>query len=401
MPSKRELYLQNVAQTSEMPLLLEIERAEGMYMYTKDGSKYLDLNSGISVSSLGHRHPNVINAVKDQLDKHLHTMVYGEHIHSPQVEFAQLLAQTLDNGLDSVYYLNSGSEAVEGALKLARKYTNRYEIVACSNAYHGSTMGSESLRSDDSFTRSFLPSLPGIRHIDFNNEEHLDKITENTACVILEPVQAEAGIKPPKNDYLKKVRARCSEVGALMILDEIQTGFGRTGYLFAHQKYDVIPDVLLIGKAMGGGMPVSAFVAPKDIMMSLAKKPMLGHITTFGGHPACVAAATATLKTLIDDEIYQDVLRKEEIIKKKLKHTIIKEVRSSGLMMSVELTRRKYLKHVVNHTIENGAVIDYFLFNNKSFRLAPPLIISDEQIEEGCDILLKAMDFAQFKYTKR
>jgi len=401
MPSKRELYLQNVAQTSEMPLLLEIDHAEGMYMYTKDGKRYLDLNSGISVSSLGHRHPKVIKAVKDQLDKHLHTMVYGEHIHSPQVEFADLLTKSLDNGLDSVYYLSSGSEAVEGALKLARKYTNRYEIVACSNAYHGSTMGSESLRSDESFTRSFLPGLPGVRHIDFNDESQLNKITHNTACVILEPVQAEAGVKPPKNNYLKKVRARCTEVGALMILDEIQTGFGRTGYLFAHKKYDVVPDVLLIGKAMGGGMPISAFVAPKDIMMSLAKKPMLGHITTFGGHPVCVAAAHATLKTLIDDNIYQDVLRKEKLIRQKLKHTIIKEVRSSGLMMSVELTRRKYLKHVVTHTIENGAVIDYFLFNNKSFRLAPPLIISDEQIEEGCDILLKAMDFAQFKYTKR
>jgi len=400
MPSIRELYLQHVAQTSEMPLMLEIERAEGMYMYSSEGKKYLDLNSGISVSSLGHRHPNVINAVKNQLDKHLHTMVYGEHIHTPQVQFAQLLSDQLSNGLDSVYYLNSGTEAVEGALKLARKHTGRYKIVACRNAYHGSTMGSESLRSDDEFTRSFMPGIPGVYHIDFNDESQLNQIDDETACIILEPVQAEAGVMPPTDDYLKKVKARCREVGALMILDEIQTGFGRTGYLFAHKKYDVVPDILLIGKAMGGGMPVSAFVAPKEVMMSIARKPMLGHITTFGGHPVCVTAAHATLKTLIDENIVQDVLRKEKLIRKKLNHPIIKEIRSSGLMMAVELKRRKYLKHVVSHTIENGAVIDYFLFNSKSFRLAPPLIISDEQIEEGCKILLNAMDYAEAKYQK-
>lgn len=400
MPSIRELYIQHVAQTSEISLMLEIDRAEGVYIYTKEGKRYLDLNSGISVSSLGHRHPNVISAIKDQLDRHLHTMVYGEHIHTPQVAFAELLTKELDNGLDSVYYLSSGTEAVEGAMKLARKYTSRYEIVACSSAYHGSTLGSESLRSDDEFTRSFLPGVPGVRHVDFNNKKQLERITEKTACIILEPVQAECGVRPPERDYLKAVRERCDAVGALMILDEIQTGFGRTGYLFAHKKYDVVPDVLLMGKAMGGGMPVSAFVAPKDIMMSLAKKPMLGHITTFGGHPACVTAAHATLKTLVDEEIYQDVLRKEALIRSKLRHPIIKEVRSSGLMMAVELKRRKFLKHVVNYTIENGAIIDYFLFDNNSFRLAPPLIISDDQIQEGCDILLSAMDYAEQKYKK-
>jgi len=401
MPSLRELYIQHVAQTSELPLLLEIDRAEGMYIYTKDGKAYLDLNSGISVSSLGHRHPNILEAIEKQLGSYMHTMVYGEHIHSPQVAFAALLSEHLDNGLDSVYYLNGGSEAVEGAMKLARKYTGRYEIISCSNAYHGSTMGSEALRSDDSFTRSFLPGIPGVRHIDFNDEDQLAKITEETACIILEPVQAEGGVIPPENDYLKKVRQRCTEVGALMILDEIQTGFGRTGHLFAHKKYDVVPDVLLIGKSMGGGMPISAFVANKEIMMSLAKKPMLGHITTFGGHPVCVAAAHAMLKTMTDEKIYEDVLRKEALIKSKLKHPIIQEVRSSGLMMAVELKRRKYLKHVVNHTIEHGALIDYFLFNNKSFRLAPPLIINDEQIEKGCDILLAAMDFAVAQYDKK
>ena len=400
MPSIRELYLQHVAQTSEMPLMLEIVSAEGMYMYSTDGKKYLDLNSGISVSSLGHRHPKVIEAIKNQLDRHLHTMVYGEHIHAPQVQFAQLLSDELSNGLDSVYYLNSGTEAVEGAMKLARKHTGRYKIVACSKAYHGSTMGSESLRSDDEFTRSFMPGIPGIFHIDFNDEDQLDQIDEETACIILEPVQAEGGVIVPINDYLKKMKRRCEEVGALMILDEIQTGFGRTGHLFAHKKYDVVPDILLIAKSMGGGMPVSAFVAPKEIMMALARKPMLGHITTFGGHPVCVTAAHATLKTLLDEKIHLDVLRKEKLIHEKLKHPIIKEIRSSGLMMAVELKRRKFLKHVVNYTIENGALIDYFLFNSTSFRLAPPLVISDDQIEEGCNILLKAMDYAESKYLK-
>lgn len=381
-------------------MLLEVERAEGMYIYATDGQKYLDLNSGISVSSLGHRHPAVIAAVKDQLDLHLHTMVYGEHVHAPQVAFAEMLAKHLDNGLDSVYYLNSGTEAVEGAMKLARKYTGRYEIVACSNAYHGSTMGSESLRSDDAFTRSFLPGVPGVRHIDFNDEDQLSAIDSSVACVILEPVQAEAGVQPPIDNYLQKVRARCTEVGALMVLDEIQTGFGRTGYLFAHQKYDVIPDIMTIGKSMGGGMPISAFVATKEMMMSLARKPMLGHITTFGGHPVCVAAATATLSVLTDEKIYEDVLRKEALIHSLLIHPIISEVRSSGLMMAVELKRRKYLKHVVNYTIEHGAVIDYFLFNNRAFRLAPPLIINDDQIRDGCSILLAAMDYALSKYER-
>lgn len=398
MPSLRSLYQQHVAQTSEFSLMLEVERAEGMYIYAKDGKKYLDLNSGISVSSLGHCHPAVVDAIRTQTEKYMHTMVYGEHLQGPQVDFAQLLTEQLDNGLDSVYYLNGGTESVEAAMKLARKHTRRYEIVACRNAYHGSTLGSESLRSDNDFVKSFAPGVPGIRHIDFNDVSQLDKITESTACIILEPVQAESGVNPPKDNYLKKVRERCDEVGALMILDEIQTGFGRTGHLFAHKKYDVVPDILLIGKSMGGGMPISAFVAPRSIMSSLAKSPMLGHITTFGGHPVCVAAAHACLKTLVDGDIVEEVTKKETLIRSLLKHPIIKEVRSSGLMMAVELTKRKYLKHVVNHTIEQGALIDYFLFNNRSFRLAPPLIINDGQIHDGCEILLKAMDYAMDQY---
>lgn len=397
----RSLYLNHVAQTSDMSMMLEIERAEGMYIYDVDGKKYLDLNSGISVSSLGHRHPHVVQAIKDQLDKHMHTMVYGEHIQQPQVRYAELLSSHLADNLESIYYLNSGSEAVETALKIARKYTNRYDIISCSNAYHGSTLAAESLRSDREFTMHFAPGIPGVRHIDFNDPGQLASITEKTACVILEPVQAEAGVQAPQNEYLKAVRERCSEVGALMILDEIQTGFGRTGHLFAHQKYDVIPDVLLIGKAMGGGMPISGVVSSLEIMRSIAKNPVLGHITTFGGHPVTVAAALANLQVLTDTKLYESVLRKEERIKLHLEaHPIVKEVRSSGLMMAVEVTKRKYLKHVVGHTIEQGGLIDYFLFNNTSFRLAPPLIINDEQVEDALEILTRALDFAQEKYAK-
>lgn len=396
--NKRQLFLQHVGQTSPMPLGIEISHAEGMYIHDTNGKAYLDLNSGISVSSLGHRHPAVVEAIKTQVDKHLHTMVYGEHIHSPQVKYASLLAKVLNNGLDNVYFVNSGSEAVEVALKLARRYTRRYEIISCSSAYHGSTMGSEALRSDHEFTSHFAPGLPGVRHIDFNNLNHLDKITTNTACVILEPVQAEAGVTPPLNDYLKAVKERCEEVGALMILDEIQTGFGRTGYIFAHKKYDVVPDVLLIAKSMGGGMPIGACVAPKAILQSITEKPNLGHITTFGGHPVCVAAAHATLETITSTDIINTVSAKAQLIHQLLKHPIIKDVRSSGLMMAVELTKRKYLKHVVSHTIEQGALIDFFLFNDRSFRLAPPLIISEDEIHEGVAILLRSMEYALEQY---
>jgi acetylornithine/succinyldiaminopimelate/putrescine aminotransferase len=396
--NKRELFLQHVGQTSTFSMAFPVSKAEGMYIYDDNGKPYMDLNSGISVSSLGHRHPKVIEAIKDQLDKHLHTMVYGEHIQGPQLDFAELLTKKLNNGLDSVFYVNSGSEAVEVAMKLGRKHTGRYEIISCSHAYHGSTLGSEALRSDYEFTRAFAPGIPGIRHIDFNNEGDLSKISEKTACVIAEPVQAEAGVTPPVEDYLNKLALRCKAVGALFILDEIQTGFGRTGHLFAHQKYGVIPDVLLIAKSMGGGMPVGACVAPKEIMNSIADKPALGHITTFGGHPVCITAAHANLKVIIEEKIYEAVPEKEQLFHKLLQHEIIKEVRSSGLMMAVELTKRKYLKHVVNQTIKTGALIDYFLFNDRSFRLAPPLIISKDQIEKACKILLDAMDFARAQY---
>ncbi|MBC7884427.1 MAG: aspartate aminotransferase family protein [Saprospiraceae bacterium] len=390
--SIRKLYLEHVAQTSEMSMCLEVSHAEGMYIYGTDGKKYLDFNSGISVSSLGHCHPDVVAAVRKQASTYMHTMVYGEHIQAPQVEYAALLTKILDNGLTSVYFVNSGTEAVEAALKLSRKYTGRHEILSCSRAYHGSTLGAESLRSDYEFTRNFMPSIPGVRHIDFNNEKQLSKITKKTACVILEPVQAEAGIIPPEHDYLKKLKQRCTETGTLMILDEIQTGFGRTGYIFAHQKYNVVPDILLIAKAMGGGMPIGAMVAKKEVMLHLAKDPSLGHITTFGGHPVNAAAALATLKVLTGTDYISQVSSKESLIKRLLVHPLIREVRSSGLMLGVELTSPDLLTPMIDKVISAGVLIDYFLFHNASFRISPPLIINEDQIKYGVSVILTALD---------
>lgn len=398
MPSIRQLFLSNIAKTNEIPLMLEVDYAKGLFIYDTDGKRYYDMNSGISVSSLGHCHPNVVTAVKSQVEKHMHTMVYGEHIQSPQVRYAQLLTSKLHKSLEQVYFVMTGTETVEIAIKVARKHTNRTEIISCSNAYHGSTYGAEALRSDHEFTMNFAPGLPGVNHIEFNNDHDLTKITHQTACVIAEPVQAESGVNFPINNWLKKLELRCKEVGALFILDEIQTGFGRTGHLFAHQKYNVTPDILLIAKSMGGGMPIGALVSSEKIMASLVKKPALGHITTFGGHPVSCAAAHATLTTLLEEDVISQVLAKEKLIHHTLKHPIIKEIRSSGLMMAVELTKRKYLKHVVSKCMDLGLIVDWFLFNNRSFRLAPPLIITESQIKEACEILLEAMDYAKTKY---
>ena len=396
--SKRDLFLSHVGQTSTYPLALEIERAEGIYIYDTQGKRYFDLNSGISVSSLGHRHPHVIQAIKDQLDKYMHTMVYGEHIQTPQVRFAQLLSQQLDPTLNCVYFLNSGSEAIETAMKLSKRATGRYEIIACKNAYHGSTQGSESLRSDHEYSQAFLPLLPGIKHIKYNNFEDLEMISCRTAAVIIEPVQAEAGIIPPQPGYLEALRKRCSYTKTLLIFDEIQTGFGRTGSLFAHQKYNVLPDLMCIGKAMGGGLPIAGLVGDQKLINLFTRKPDLGHITTFGGNPVIVSAAVANLEVLMDTNIVNEVEAKAKYIKSRLDHPIVKEVRNSGMMMAVELTRRKYLKHVVNRTIEQGALIDYFLFNNRSFRLAPPLIYTLEELKQAMDILVESLNYAEKKY---
>jgi len=398
MPSLREIYKQSVGQTSEFSLSLEVDRASGSTIYGSNGRDYIDFNSGISVSSVGHGNPQVTQAIKRQVDKHLHTMVYGEHVQSPQVSYAQLLSEQLADSLNSVYYLSSGSEVIEAAMKLAKRATGRYEIISAANAYHGSTQGAESLRSDHAYSRAFLPLIPGVRHIQFNDYENLNKITTKTAAVIMEPVQAEAGVLPPAEGYLKAVSQRCDETQTLFVLDEIQTGFGRTGALFAHQKYEVTPDILCIGKAMGGGMPIGALVANKDLLSAFTKHPDLGHITTFGGHPVTCAAAQATLEVLLDTEFISEVAEKEAYIKERLQHTIVKEVRSSGLMMAVELTKRKYLKHVVGQAYELGALVDYFLFNNRAFRLAPPLVYKMDELEAAMDIMVAALHYAERQY---
>ena len=392
MANLRQSFLNHVAQTSESPLLLEIDRAEGIYLYDNNNKAYIDLIAGIGVSSLGHCHPRVINATKKQLDKYLHTMVYGEFVLAPQVQLAELLCQQLPDSLDSVYFVNSGSEAVEGAMKLAKRYNGRSEIISCKNAYHGSTQGSTSLMSDDFFTQAYRPLLPDIRHIEFNSIPDLNQITKRTSCIIVETIQGESGIQVPKNDYLKALRKRCDETGTLLVLDEIQAGYGRTGTLFAFEQFGIVPDILLIAKAMGGGMPIGAFVANREVMKVLSYEPILGHITTFGGHPVCCAAALATLETLLEEDLIQQVKEKEILFLTLLQHPAIKEIRSAGLMMAVEFSDYNFMQAVINECIANGLITDWFLFNDKSLRIAPPLIITEEEIRKACRIIVEAIE---------
>lgn len=388
----RQLFLQHVAQTSDAPLALEIVQAEGMYLFDNQGKSYLDLIAGIGVSSLGHRHPRVVEAVKNQLDKYLHTMVYGEFVLSPQVQLAKLLTENLPAPLDSVYFVNSGTEATEGAMKLAKRYTNRPEIVACKKAYHGSTQGAASLMWPKDFTQAYHPLLPGIRHIEYNCNTCLEQISTQTAAVIVETVQAEWGIRPPHGDYLKKLRQRCDEFGALLILDEIQTGYGRTGSLWAFEQYGIVPDILLLAKGMGGGMPIGAFVASREIMQTLSHNPILGHITTFGGHPVSCAAALTTLQTLLESDLIAQVASKEKLFRELLKHPAIVEVRSAGLMMAVELPDFDFVRAVIKICLERGLLTDWFLFNSHSLRIAPPLIIEEKHIRFACKVILEAIE---------
>jgi len=388
----RQLFLQHLAPTSPSPLLLEIDRAEGMYLYDPQGKAYLDLIAGISVSNLGHRHPRVIAAIQQQLDRYLHTLVYGEYVLDPQVQLAKLLTDQLPDPLESVYFVNSGAEATEGAMKLAKRYTNRAEIIACKRAYHGSTQGAASLMWPKDFTQAYHPLLPGIRHIEFNCERCLEKITTDTAAVIVETVQAEWGVRKPEGDYLQKLRARCTEVGALLILDEIQVGFGRTGTLFAFEQYGIVPDVLLLAKGMGGGMPIGAFVASREVMQVLSHDPILGHITTFGGHPVCCAAALANLQTLLDTPYIMEVKKKEARFHELLQHPKIVEVRSAGLLMAVDLGAFDTVMHSIKYCLERGLISDWFLFNTESVRIAPPLIISEEEIRWACGVILESLN---------
>lgn len=392
MITQRQLFLQHVGQTSDFPLQLEIEMAEGIYLYDINNKEYIDLISGVSVSNVGHRHPKVVEAIKNQVDKYLHLMVYGEYIQSPQVVYATKLAGLIPQSLSSVYFVNSGSEAIEGALKLAKRYTGRTEIVAFKNAYHGSTHGSLSVMGNEMFKNSFRPLLPDIRFLEFNNVSDIEKITDKTACVLVEPVQGEAGVVVPENNFLNELRKKCSETNSLLIFDEIQTGFGRLGELFAFMKYGVVPDILTIAKGMGGGMPLGAFVSSNEIMGSLKTNPILGHITTFGGHPVSCAAAIASLDVILDENLIQSVKSKEILFRKYLKHNAIKEIRGTGLFMAVELDSFNQVKKVIDTAITKGLITDWFLFCDNAFRIAPPLIITDAQIEKACSILIDSIN---------
>jgi acetylornithine/N-succinyldiaminopimelate aminotransferase len=381
----RQLFLQHVAQTSTAPLSLEIVKAEGCELTDVSGKKYIDLIGGISVANIGHRHPEVIEAIKKQLDDYMHIMVYGEFVQSPQVQYAKLLTEHLPSTLNSVYFTNSGAEAVEGAMKLAKRATERTEIAAFKNSYHGSTQGALSIIGDEYWRNSFRPLLPGVQHLNYNSFEDLKFITEKTACVIAETIQAEAGIIAPQQEWIQTLQKRCKETGTIFILDEIQTGFGRTGKLWGFQHFDVIPDILLLGKALGGGMPLGAFIADKNLMGHLADNPVLGHITTFGGHPVCCAAGMAAFKVLLKNEF--NVAKKEMQLRSLLQHSSIKSIRSFGLWMAIEFDSFETCKKVIDKCIEKGVISDWFLFASNCMRISPPLIISEEQIEKACHII--------------
>lgn len=388
----RQLFLSHVAQTSPTPLMLEIVKADGVYMFDTKGNKILDLISGIGVSNIGHRHPSVLKAIHDQTEKYLHLMVYGEFIQSPQVELAKALSDTLPENLNSVYFVNSGSEAVEGAMKLAKRHTGRQEIVAFKNAYHGSTHGSLSLNGNEDIKRNYRPLLPGIKHLEFGNPDQLQEINSKTAAVIIETVQGEAGVKVTDKSYFQSLAARCQEMGVLLIADEIQCGFGRTGTFWAFEQFGFIPDILVAAKGMGGGLPIGAFISSSDILSVLTNNPILGHITTFGGHPLSCAASLATLRVIQEESLLEQVKEKENLFRSLLKHPKIKNIRSQGLMMAVDFGSFEILKPIIDRGIEAGILTDWFLFENKSMRIAPPLTITETEIREACRIILSVID---------
>ena len=391
--TNRELIYRNLALPSYVTDALEIIKAEGIYLYNDKGERYIDLVSGVSVSNVGHGHPEVIAAVKKQVDSYMHLMVYGKYIQSPQVQLAGRMAEILPDKLNSVYLVNSGSEAIEGALKLAKRITGKTEIVAFKNAYHGSTHGALSVLGNEEMKYAYRPLLPDIRFLRFNNFDDLNRITEKTACVLIEPVQAEAGIILPERNYLQTVRERCNETGAILIFDEVQMGFGRTGKMFAFENYGVVPDILCVAKAMGGGMPIGAFVSSKENMNLLTHHPALGHITTFGGHPVSSAAALASLNIILRNKLHEKAPAKGELFVKKLKkHPLIKEIRQTGLMLGVELATSETTDAVVKEMYKNRLIVDRFLFNNNSFRIAPPLTITRDEIELISNKLIEALN---------
>lgn len=390
--NQRELFLQHVAQTSLTPLALEIVKAEGCYMWDKNGKEYLDLISGISVCNVGHRNPQVISAIKDQLDKYMHIMVYGELVESPQVLYAEKIASILPSSLNCIYFTNSGAEATEGAMKLAKRLTGRPNMVAFNDSYHGSTQGALSVMGSEYWRNAYRPLLPGVYHIDHNVVAQLEMIDNNTACVIAEPIQAERGVLTPSLAWMKALRKKCDETGALLILDEIQTGFGRTGSMFAFEQFEIVPDILLLGKAIGGGMPLGAFVAERERMMAFADNPILGNITTFGGHPVSCAAGLAALDFLIDAKLISNVERNRKLFKKLLKHPMILSFRSAGMLMAIEFDSYETNKQVIDCCINKGLFTDWFLFASHCMRIAPPLTITIEQIYDACNIIIEVCD---------
>ena len=385
-------FLKYQAQTSLHPLVLEISHANGNYVYDINGDTYLDFIAGVSVNTLGHNHPTISKAIKNQLDKHSHVMVYGEFVQRPQVELSKLLANNIPDPLETIYLTNSGTEAVEGALKLAKRFTGNSEIVAAKNGYHGNTQGAMSVCGVEEQNSAFRPLIPGIKFIEFNNNLDLDKITENTAAVILETIQGGAGFIVPQNDYLRKVKDACKKMGALLILDEIQSGIGRTGKLFGFENYNVIPDIIVTGKGMGGGMPIGAFIASHEVMSCLKQHPKLGHITTFGGHPVIAASALATLKEILNSTLIDQTIKKELLFRKHLVHPLITEIRGKGLMLAIIVDSAEIASKVILKSMKNGLLLFWLLFEDKAIRITPPLTISDNEILKGCNIILEILN---------
>jgi acetylornithine/succinyldiaminopimelate/putrescine aminotransferase len=388
----KQLFYNHVAQTSSEPLAIEIEKADGIYLYSPDGKQYMDIISGVSVSNIGHCHPEVVKAVQEQAAKYMHLMVYGELVQSPQVLLAKRLTELLPPQLDCVYLVNSGSEAIEGAIKLAKRFTGKTEIISCFNAYHGCTNGAMSIMGNDDFTRAFRPLIPDCKRIHFGKEEDIEQITHSTAAFVVEVVQGEAGIRFANNDYWKKVRERCNQTNTLLVFDEIQTGFGRTGSLFAFEQIGIIPDILTLAKGMGGGMPIGTFISSKEIMHSLTHNPVLGHITTFGGHPICCAATLASLEVIESEKLYLQVPPKAKLFHNLLAYLPnIKEFRQQGFMMALEFDNPKHNFEIIHRCLEKGILTDWFLFCDTAMRIAPPLIISEEEIKKACAVIAEVV----------
>ncbi|HTF02755.1 MAG TPA: aspartate aminotransferase family protein [Bacteroidia bacterium] len=392
MSTNRELFLRHVAQTSPSPIGIEIERAEGVFLFGPNGEKYIDLISGISVSNVGHCHPKVVEATKAQIDKYMHLMVYGEYIQSPQVKLAEKITSLLPANLDAVFFTNSGAEAIEGAMKLAKRVTGRYEVISFRNAYHGSTQGALSIMGSEFFKNSFRPLIPGTRLLDYNVSSQLQEITTETACVIVEPLQAEAGAVVPSNEFMIALRKRCTETKTFLIFDEVQTGFGRTGNLFGFEASGAVPDVIVFAKGMGGGMPIGAFVSSRENMNALTHHPVLGHSTTFGGHPVSCAASLATIETIIAEKLHGQAADKEKIIRRILVHPTIREIRGKGLMLAIVFDNFDQIKKIIDAALAKGVIIDWFLFCDHAIRIAPPLNIPEDVLEDACKTIVEAID---------